>query len=394
MVTRAGALNGDWPGWRGANRDAKVAWLPDTLPESAHFEWTAKLAGEGLGGIAVGSGFVVLGSRDALDRNDVFQCFDADDGAVVWQHAYSAQGKLDYGNSPRATPLIHGEYVYTLGAFGHLCCLELETGIMVWQLNTAQEFGSPKMIWGHSGSPLIVDNRIILQPGSTDAALVALDCETGDLVWKTSGLEPSYSSFLTKAVGGQKQVIGYDAKSLGGWDAETGRRIWSVVPLEPGDFNVPTVVTLEDRLVVSSENNGTRIHHFNQDGTLHPEPDFVNDDLQPDSHTPVVSGGRIFGIWGDLYGLDPQQKLVTVSTLNDDAFAGYGSLIASDSRLLALTAEGELLLIDTSCPAPVIVSRLHLTDDRMQVLSHPAAAGDSLYVRLGTRLCRLQLNAD
>ena len=94
-ANRSSSTNGDWPGWRGANRDARVAWLPDTLPESAIFEWTAELAGEGLGGIAVGSGFVVLGSRDALDRSDVFQCFDADDGTVVWQHAYPAKGRLD-----------------------------------------------------------------------------------------------------------------------------------------------------------------------------------------------------------------------------------------------------------------------------------------------------------
>ena len=290
-VTETPALNGDWPGWRGLNRDAKVAWLPDTLPESANFEWTTKLAGEGLGGIAVSGRFVVLGSRDALDRSDRFQCISAEDGTVVWQHGYQAQGRLDYGNSPRATPLIHGEYVYTLGAFGHLCCLELETGIMVWQLNVAEEFGSPKMIWGHAGSPLIVGDTIILQPGGSEASLVALDCETGHVVWKTPGLEASYSSFVAKTVGEQTQVIGYDAKSLGGWDAETGRRLWSLIPREPGDFNVPTVVSFEDRLVVVSENNGTRIHHFNQDGTLHPVPDFVNDDLQPDSHTPVVSGG-------------------------------------------------------------------------------------------------------
>src|SRR6202008_4777748 len=103
----------------------------------------------------------VVGSRDLLDRNDHFQCFDMEDGTLIWQHVYPALGKLDYGNSPRATPLIHDEYVYTLGAFGHLCCLEIETGIMMWQLNAAKDFGAPAMIWGHSGTPLIVGNKLI-----------------------------------------------------------------------------------------------------------------------------------------------------------------------------------------------------------------------------------------
>ncbi len=386
-----GSLNGDWPGWRGSNRDARVIWLPDSLPETADFEWTADLAGEGLGGIVAARGYVVIGSRDALDHNDVFQCFDMNDGTLIWEHAYPALGKLDYGNSPRATPLIHGEYVYTLGAFGHLCCLEIETGIMMWQINIAQEFGSPELTWGHSGTPVIVDGKLILQPGGKDASIVALHFETGDVIWKTAGTDPAYSSLLLKSVGDSQQVIGYDAKSLGGWDVETGRRLWTLVPPEAGDFNVPTAVSLDDRLLVSSENNGTRIYHFNADGTLFPQPDMTNDDLKPDSHTPVVSNGRVFGIWSDLCGLDPRQNLKTFITIRDDAFGGYGCLIASDTRLLALTDEGELLLIATDLATPAITGRLKLHSDRTQILSHPALAGDALYVRLGKTLVRLKL---
>lgn len=373
------------------HRDGRVHWLPDRLPESPDFEWSTELTGEGLGGVAVANGFVVVGSRDALDRHDVFQCLDIEDGSIVWQHSYPALGNLDYGNAPRATPLIDGELVYTLGAFGHLCCLELESGIMMWQLNVAKEFSAPKMIWGHSGSPLLVDGKLILQPGGKEASLVALDAEAGDVLWKTAGNDASYSSLLLKTVGEQEQVIGYDANSLGGWDVKTGKRLWKLMPPETGDFNVPTAVSVGDRLLVSSENNGTRIYHFNPDGTLHPEPDLHNDDLRPDSHTPVISGKLLFGIWNELYGLDLDQNLKTVARISDDAFSGYGSLIATDSRLLALNDDGELLLIDTVSEAPQIVSRLKLQENRIQVLSHPAIAGDAIFVRLGKNLVKLKL---
>lgn len=368
-----------------------MAWLPDSLPSVLEFEWTVELTGEGLGGIAAAEGHVVVGSRDVLDRNDVFQCFSMEDGELVWQHAYPALGKLDYGNAPRATPLINGEYVYTLGAFGHLCCLEIETGIMLWQLNIAKDFNAPKMIWGHSGSPVLAGNKLILQPGGKDASIVALDAETGDLIWKSPGIDPSYSSLLLKKTGEIQQVIGYDASSLGGWDVETGQRLWKLVPPEKGDFNVPTVVSWGEQLLVTSENNGTRLYHFNADGTLHPEPDAINMDLKPDSHTPVISNGRVYGIWNEFYGLDPTEGLKTFATISDDAFAGYGCLIASDSRLLAFNDDGELLLIVTDQDAPAIVSRTKLQTDRKQVLSHPALVGDSLYVRLGKTLAKLKL---
>ena len=385
------AKNGDWPGWRGANREARVAWLPDALPETADFDWTAELAGEGLGGIAAASGYVVIGSRDALDQNDVFQCFDMNAGMLIWQHAYPALGKLDYGNSPRATPLIHKEYVYTLGAFGHLCCLEIETGIMMWQVNIARKFDSPKLIWGHSGTPVIVDQKLILQPGGKDASIVALDLETGDVIWSTAGTDPAYSSLLLKSVGNSQQVVGYDARSLGGWDVETGKRLWTLIPPKSGDLNVPTAVSIGDRLLVSSENNGTRVYHFNADGTLFPEPDMTNEDLKPDSHTPVISNGRAFGIWSDFYGLDPEQSLKTVVALQDDAFSDYCCLIASDTGLLALSHNGELLLIATDDVTPAIKGRLKLHQDRTQLYSHPAVAGDSIYLRIGKTLSRLKL---
>jgi outer membrane protein assembly factor BamB len=335
--------------------------------------------------------YVVTASRDFLDQNDVIQCFDTESGELLWQHLYPAAGRLDYGNSPRATPLIHDGSVYSLGAFGDLCCLELETGLILWQVNIAKEFHARPLTWGHSGSPILSGNRLIVQPGGSEGSLVALDSETGDVIWKTPGTAAGYSSLLLKAVKQTEQVIGYDADSLGGWDAKTGKRLWRLSPAVKGDFNVPTVVSLDDRIVVASENNGTRIYHFADDGTLHPEPDAVNEDLKPDSHTPAVSGGRIFGIWNEFYCLDPDQQLKTAAMITDDAFGQYGSLIVSDRRALVLSGEGELILIATDQDKPGIISRLKLTKTPVRVLAHPAVAGNAMYVRLGKTLGRLNL---
>lgn len=343
-----------------------------------------------MGGIAVADGCVVVGSRDILDRSDVFQCFDSQSGELLWQHFYPARGSLDYGNSPRATPLIHDGLVFTLGAFGDLHCIELESGLPFWKRNIATEFQAEELTWGHSGSPIIVDGKLIVQPGGKRHSVVALDPETGEVLWATPGISTGYSSLIAGQFGGVNQVIGYDAASLGGWDVATGKRLWSLVPPEKGDFNVPTVVPDGEHILVSTENNGTRRYSFAQGGQINGEPLQVNPDLTPDSHTPVRSGKRLFGIWNELWILD-LESLKTVHSDAADEFGVYGSLVASDTRLLCLTANGELLLIATDLAVPKIVSRHNLAAPGVDVLSHPAVAGTDVYLRVGRTLYKFPM---
>jgi outer membrane protein assembly factor BamB len=197
-------------------------------------------------------------------------------------------------------------------------------------------------------------------------------------------------------VGGRPQIVGYDAESLGGWDVETGKRIWKLVPPVRGDFNVPTVVPVDGRLLVSSENNGTRLYQFHADGTLDPMPLAVNVDLAPDAHTPMICGDHVYGIWNNFYVLDLRTGLKTSGAVEDDAFCDYCSLIASDSKLLALTSRSELILLsaDMVSPkiaSPKIISRLQLGDGNQKTLPHPAIVGSAIFVRFGRTLARLDL---
>jgi outer membrane protein assembly factor BamB len=147
-----------------------------------------------------------------------------------------------------------------------------------------------------------------------------------------------------------------------------------------------------DQILVATENNGTRIYGFAAEGVLDPKPLATNMDPMPDSLTPVISGDHVFGIWNELYALN-RDSLKTTFSSDDDAFATYGSLIASDTRLLCLSAFGELLLLSTDTPTPRIQSRLQLIAPGTDILSHPAVAGNALYTRLGREIVKIDLNA-
>ncbi len=199
---------------------------------------------------------------------DEFRCYDARDGTVRWTVRYPAPGRLDYDNSPRATPLIHGGRVYLLGAFGHLTCATLDTGAVEWQMNILDLFaGDPELVWGTCSSPLLVDGKLIVNPGGPKASVVALDPESGAVIWESPGDRHAYSSFIVATLGGVRQLVGYDRESLGGWDIATGNRLWTLEPPHDGDFNVPTPVAVDGgRLLVATENNGTRLYEFDAAG--------------------------------------------------------------------------------------------------------------------------------
>jgi outer membrane protein assembly factor BamB len=334
----------------------------------------------------------VVGGRNLDDSGDLFLAFDAQSGDALWEVGYPAPGALDYGNSPRATPLITDDFVYLAGAFGQVNCVDRELGLVIWERNLAADFGTPPLDWGLAGSPILVDDRLIVQPGGSRGSIVALDPYTGENVWLSGTAPPGHSSLIVMDVADRRVVIGYDRFTLGAWDIRTGERVWSHQPPEGGDFNVPTPLVCEDRLLLATENNGTRLHALRDDGSLDPAPIATFPSLSPDSHTPVVSNGKVFGVSGELYCLDAD-SLAPLWSHESREFRDYASLIASDKRVLCLTLDATLLLIDSTADEYREVGRLSLTEGRQETLSHPAWCQGKLYVRLGTRLVCLTLEA-
>jgi outer membrane protein assembly factor BamB len=314
---------------------------------------------------------------------DVWRCLKAADGKEAWSHRTPAIGNLDYGNSPRATPLVHDGHAYLFGAFGDLACVELKTGKERWSQNIRDEFDAKdERKWGMCASPLITDGKLIVHPGGKDAAVVALDPKTGKPVWKTPGKPAGYGSFIAAKFGGTLQIVGHDAETLGGWDAKTGKRLWTLTPEQRKDFNVPTPIVVGDRLLVTTENNGTRLFAFKAEGTIEPKPVATNKKLAPDTHTPVVAGDRLFGVSGRLYCLSLKDGLKEFYDESGTAFSRYCAAVATGTRVLVVSRSGELILLDATAKEYTELARLAVFGkDEKGVYAHPAFVGTRVYLR-------------
>ena len=364
-----------------------MAWLPERLPAKPKVIWRKLVSGPGAAGLAATDRLVIVADRDPDDTDDVFRALDAADGSTRWTVRYPAPSRLDYGNAPRATPLIVADKAYLYGGTGHLHCVTLENGKIIWKKNLRQEFDAHDEIpWGTCSSPLVVDGKLIVNPGGPEASLVALDASNGELIWKTPGEPAAFSSLLVATLGGKRQLVGYDKSSLGGWDIDSGRRLWRLVPPNRNDFNVPTPIVWQGRLIVSTENNGTRIYEFDSGGTIRTEPIARHDRLAPDTHTPVAAGDRLFGVWEGLHCLDLRSGLKSVWFSNDLAFQNYATAIASPERVLIVTQDGELILLDGDAQEFDPISRVKLFADDSGVYAHPAWVGGRMYLRNSTHV--------
>ncbi len=377
--------------------------MPDRLPDEPIFLWRQDLLRSGLGGVAVANGHVLIGDRDYSNQFDVWRCFHADSGEPLWTYQYPAPGSLDYDNAPRATPLIEGDRAYLLGAFGQLTCIRLKDGKKIWQRHLRLEYAAKsQLVWGLCSSPLLVDGKLIVNPGADNAAWVALNPDNGKELWRVGGDRHGFASPIVGSFGGIRQLVVYDRTHLVGLNVSTGEQLWKLKPPRTGDFNVPTPLIANDQLLVMTENNATRLYEFDEEGHLIPEPKVHYPTLASDQSTPVMIDNRVYCVWSDLFCLEVNpDKLTEQWIASDEAFPETGTIITGryhngEARLLVIGRGGELLLINGEATDRMqILSRLNLfkvsANTAEDLLTQPAIVGDRLYLRSEDELACIQL---
>ena len=163
---------GSWPQFRGADR-TNIAETREKLlrswpaggPEAL---WRIPV-GDGHAGAAVHKGRVFLLDYDEQKKEDVVRCLSLADGAEIWRYTYSVVIKPQHGMS-RTVPAVTDDYVVTLGPKGHVRCLEMETGKLVWKMDLVEEYGTRIPPWYTGQCPLIDGDVVILAPGEIGRA--------------------------------------------------------------------------------------------------------------------------------------------------------------------------------------------------------------------------------
>lgn len=395
---------GDWPQWLGPDRNGAV---PDEKVAAPGGEaewpvvWKAEV-GEGWATPVVAAGKVVLHTRAGEEER--LECFAADTGKLLWRHAYPTSYRDNFGMNPgpRSTPTLAAGKVFAYGPSGELVCLDFASGKLVWKLNLAETFGSPKGFFGRCCSPLVADGRVLLDVGGPGAGVVAFEAETGKVSWKATEQGNDYSSPVVAKVGGAACALFFMRDGFLGLDAATGKPFFFERFRSPIDasVNAATPLLVGDSVFVSScYDVGSALWKLEPGG---PESSRVSPRLlwkkggALDSHyaTAVHHDGFLYGFHGR-QERGPELRCVRLSDGQVQWTSGRmsaGNLILAGDKLLVLTEDGELLL------APADPKRFSVLF-RQQVLgletrAHFALAGGRLYARDKRRLVCLKVGAE
>lgn len=191
QALRARAAEGeDWPRFLGLRADniSTETGLLDKWPTNGPPLLWEKGVGTGYSAPSVRGEMLVLHHR--IGNEEVVEAFIAATGKPMWRHAYPSSfvDPFGYNNGPRCTALLTSNRCYTYGAEGKLLCLELQTGKLVWQRDTAKEWNVPEAFFGVGSTPILEGDRLIVMVGGQpNAGMAALDAATGKTLWESVG---------------------------------------------------------------------------------------------------------------------------------------------------------------------------------------------------------------
>jgi outer membrane protein assembly factor BamB len=330
------------------------------------------------------SSFAVQGhhiyTQEQRGEDEVVSCYDLTTGAPVWRHRDKARfWESNAGAGPRATPTLSTGRVYTLGATGIVNALDARNGALVWSRNAQTDTGAHLPLWAFAGSPLVVDDIVIV---ATSGSLAAYAIADGKLRWTADSGGTGY---------GTPQVLLLHSGGAVSVSPQDGKLLWK------HDWNSDGIVqpaVIEGRDVLLGSGSGgaamgiRRISVAPGSAGWTVQERWTSNGLKPYFNDFVVHEGHAYGFDGAILSCidlaDGKRKW-------KGGRYGQGQMILLPDQdlLLLIGEEGELALVRA---VPDQFTELARTPGlEGKTWNHPVLIGDVLLVRNSEEMAAFRL---
>jgi outer membrane protein assembly factor BamB len=390
-MTAAMTIKSQWPGFRGPARDGVIRGV------RIETDWSSRPPVQ-LWRRPIGPGwssFALMGdliyTQEQRGDEEVVSCYRLKTGEPVWRHRDPARFyESNGGAGPRATPAAAGGRVFTLGATGILNALDAATGARLWSRNAATDTGKEIPGWGLAGSPLVLDDLVIV---AVAGRLIAYDVKTGAQRWIGEPGGGGYSSPHPATIDGVTQVLLQRGARTISVSPGDGTPLWEH-SWQPSASIVQPALTGGDGVLVTSADamggQGMRrlaVSRHSSQWTVAER--WTSRGLKPYFNDFVVHEGHAFGFDGTILScvnLEDGERRWKGGRYG----AGQMVLLPDQDVLLILSEEGELALVAAAPDRHNELARFKAIEGK--TWNHPVLVDDILLVRNGEEMAAFRLS--
>ena len=410
----------NWPHWRGPSATGVSAetGLPDRWSDTENIAWKAPVRGLGIsspvvwgdrvfvtsqvgrgarrsgnhptlvqGGSPQEAGERALGGTVAPSDGKIsflVTALNRIDGKKVWEYELAAEGDLaevhDKHNLASSSPLTDGNRVYAWFGTGQFVALDMG-GKLLWSRHLGREYAPFNINWGHSSSPALFGDALILlcyhQP---TAHLLSLDAASGKTRWRVERGQDinSYSTPLVVQTPAGPELIVNSSDGLSGHNPSTGQLQWHFQ--ESNRFPIPMPVFHDGTIYASRGYRSGPYMAIRPGGKGDVSKSHVL--WRTDTGAPYVSSlvyydGLIYmaGDVGVLSAIDAKTGQRVWQERTGGVFTA--SPVAADGKIYLLSEDGQTIILAAG-KMPRVLARNRLN---ARQLASPAISGGRLFIR-------------
>ena len=348
----------------------------------------------------------VIGRRgEGISQEGVVAAFDAQDGTLLWEHAYNIfHTTIPFNRVGWASPAGDPEtgYVYAHTVSGLFLCFDRD-GKVVWSRSLTEEFGRISGYGGRVHTPIVDEDLVIISYLSSNWGrhtpgrhrYFAFDKHSGEVVWiATPGgppLDTTYSVPVVATINGVRLLIGGNADgSIYAMKIRTGESVWGF-KLSRRGINSSVVVAGDKVYAAHSEENLDNtalgrvvcIDATGQGDVTNTHEVWRYDGVFAGYTSPVVHDGR-------LYIIDNSANIHALNAASGQAHwihnigtVGKGSPVWADGRLYAPEVNGRFAIVAPSSDTAetLDLAEIAMPDGRpAELFGSPAIAYSRIYL--------------
>lgn len=362
----------DWPTWRGPHQNNTSLetglvdnWNPEG-GEGSNLLWkNEELAGRSTPIVLRGKLYTIVRDQPGTaNEGEMVVCADAATGDILWKHRFNVY-LSDVPDTRVGWSSCVGDpetgRIYAQGVCGYFCCLEGDTGKLVWDRSLHEEFGLISTYGGRTNFPVIhedtvIANAVVVGWGDTPQwdllakpahRFMGFDKATGELRWlKGTSIAPPDTTYstpvVTRLAGTPTLVFGSSDGQVWALQAGTGLPIWNY-PFSRRGLNTSPTIGPDGKVYMG-----------------HSEENLVG-----------ITMGAVVAIDGNMKGDLTDKELWK----EFEVLAGKAAPVLADDRLYVATDSGKLMIYDAKTGK--LVRRVALGTSQR---STPLYADGKLYV--------------